>query len=871
MAEKEKEKTPMRRQYEEIKSRYPDCMLLFRLGDFYEMFDEDAQTASDELELTLTTRDRNKPPEEQVPMCGVPYHAANSYIKRLIDRGHKVAVCDQLEDPALTKGLVKRDVIRVITPGTLTDEGMLDFERPNYICALWLEGGRGGAASCEVSTGEFCAADFPEAAEEHIINELGSFAPNEAILSAGAQESRRVTDFLASKLSCMSQREDGLFEPGAAEALLLRRFGCADVRELGLDGCEGAVRAAGALLAYISDAQRCDMKHISRLDVIEGSSCMELDYVTRRSLELTETMRYGDKNGSLLGMLDFTKTPMGGRMLRSWVERPLLSLPEIVRRHAAVQELFSDNLRRAELIRAMSGMGDMQRILARVSNSTAGARDLNVLMRACERVPDILGLLDGFSSALLRRAAGMDSLADVCSDIKNALLDKPNISLTEGNLLREGYAPKVDHLREIRDRGSEYLAKLEAAERERTGIKRLKIGYNRVFGYYFDVPRAAAASLPEDFIRKQTLVSSERFVTTQLKELETEITTASEQICRLEYAYFCDLRQSVGERAARIQDTAEKLALVDTLCSLAEAAVRRNYCRPEMDLSGAIDIRDGRHPVVEQTQKDTLFVPNDARLDRADERVLIITGPNMAGKSTYMRQTALIVLMAQMGSFVPARSATIGIVDRVFTRIGASDDLSAGQSTFMVEMSEVAGILRHATSRSLILLDEIGRGTSTYDGMAIARAVLEYCADKRRLGAKTLFSTHYHELTDLEGSVPGVRNYYITARKQGGSLIFLRKVVRGAADDSYGIEVAKLAGVPDSVIERAKKCLAQLLAGGASLAAPAPAPAREEAQLSLGDAAGQEALDRLRAASLDTMSPIEAMNLLYELKRKLEG
>ena len=478
MAEKEKEKTPMRRQYEEIKSRYPDCMLLFRLGDFYEMFDEDAQTASDELELTLTTRDRNKPPEEQVPMCGVPYHAANSYIKRLIDRGHKVAVCDQLEDPALTKGLVKRDVIRVITPGTLTDEGMLDFERPNYICALWLEGGRGGAAFCEVSTGEFCAADFPEAAEEHIINELGSFAPNEAILSAGAQESRRVTDFLASKLSCMSQREDGLFEPGAAEALLLRHFGCADVRELGLDGCEGAVRAAGALLAYISDAQRCDMKHISRLDVIEGSSCMELDYVTRRSLELTETMRYGDKNGSLLGMLDFTKTPMGGRMLRSWVERPLLSLPEIVRRHAAVQELFSDNLRRAELIRAMSGMGDMQRILARVSNSTAGARDLNVLMRACERVPDILGLLDGFSSALLRRAAGMDSLADVCSDIKNALLDKPNISLTEGNLLREGYAPKVDHLREIRDRGSEYLAKLEAAERERTGIKRLKIGYN---------------------------------------------------------------------------------------------------------------------------------------------------------------------------------------------------------------------------------------------------------------------------------------------------------------------------------------------------------------------------------------------------------
>ncbi len=864
------EKTPMRRQYEEIKSRYPDCMLLFRLGDFYEMFDEDAQTAADELDLMLTTRDRNKPPEEQTPMCGVPYHAANSYIKKLIDHGHKVAVCDQLEDPALTKGLVKRDVIRVITPGTVTDEGMLDYERPNYLCALWLDGRRGGAAFCDVSTGEFCAADFPDFAEDHTLNELTRFSPNEAVLSAGAGASRRVTDFITTRVECMYQVEDAGFEYAAAEQQLLHHFGVSSLEELGLAGCEGAVRASGALLGYIGETQKCDMKHISRLDLFEGGRYMELDYATRRSLELTETMRSGEKSGSLLGILDFTKTPMGGRLLRTWVERPLLSAAEIGRRHAAVQELVSDSMRRAELIRAMTGMGDMLRILARVSNGTASPRDLNVLMRAAERVPDMLALLQGSSSALLKNAAAMDSLADVCSDIKAAISDKPNLLVHEGGILREGYSEQVDRLRNVRDKGTKLITEMEAAERERTGIKRLKIGYNRVYGYYIDVPKTFTGELPEDYVRKQTLVANERYFTAELKQLETELTTAQERVCQLEYKYFCDLRDSIADRVERIQATAEQIAVVDTLCSLAEAAVRYNYCRPEFDLSGTIDIKDGRHPVVERLQKDTLFVPNDAHLDQSDERVLIITGPNMAGKSTYMRQTALIVLMAQIGSFVPARSATLSVVDRVFTRIGASDDLSAGQSTFMVEMSEVAGILRSATRSSLILLDEIGRGTSTYDGMAIARAVLEYCADKRRLGAKTLFSTHYHELTDLEGQISGVCNYYITARKQGGSLIFLRKVVRGAADESYGIEVAKLAGVPDSVIERAKKCLAELLSGAVDLSAPRAARA-DDGQLSLGDAAGEEVLERLRAAALDTMSPIEAMNLLYELKRKLEG
>ena len=664
------EKTPMRRQYEEIKSRYPDCMLLFRLGDFYEMFDEDAQTAADELDLMLTTRDRNKPPEEQTPMCGVPYHAANSYIKKLIDHGHKVAVCDQLEDPALTKGLVKRDVIRVITPGTVTDEGMLDYERPNYLCALWLDGRRGGAAFCDVSTGEFCAADFPDFAGDHTLNELTRFSPNEAVLSAGAAASRRVTDFITTRVECMYQVEDAGFEYAAAEQQLLHHFGVSSLEELGLAGCEGAVRASGALLGYIGETQKCDMKHISRLDLFEGGRYMELDYATRRSLELTETMRSGEKSGSLLGILDFTKTPMGGRLLRSWVERPLLSAAEIGRRHAAVQELVSDSLRRAELIRAMTGMGDMLRILARVSNGTASPRDLNVLMRAAERVPDMLALLQGSSSALLKNAAAMDSLADVCSDIKAAISDKPNLLVHEGGILREGYCERVARVRSVRDKGTKLITEMEAAERERTGIKRLKIGYNRVYGYYIDVPKTFTGELPEDYVRKQTLVANERYFTAELKQLETELTTAQERVCQLEYKYFCDLRDSIADRVERIQATAEQIAVVDTLCSLAEAAVRYNYCRPEFDLSGTIDIKDGRHPVVERLQKDTLFVPNDAHLDQSDERVLIITGPNMAGKSTYMRQTALIVLMAQMGSFVPARSATLSVVDRVFTRIG---------------------------------------------------------------------------------------------------------------------------------------------------------------------------------------------------------
>ena len=864
------ELTPMKAQYNEIKSQYRDCLLLFRLGDFYELFDEDAKKAAKELDLALTTRDRGKPADEQTPMCGVPYHSAEAYIARLIAKGYKVAVCEQTEDPALAKGLVKRDVIRVITPGTVTESSMLEEGRSNYVCAVYLDAVSGAAAFCDVSTGEFCAAAFAEDCVAHIGNELARFSPREAVLSEGAAADEGVCSFLRQRLGCLLEPDGGRFDYMAGAAALCEQFGAQDVDALGLGDAPAAVRACGALLRYVKETQKCDLSNIDALDLFEGGKYMELDYAARRSLELTENQRTGEKRGSLLWVLDRTKTPMGGRLLRSWVERPLLSPVAIKRRLSAVSELHGESVLRQELRRALAGIGDMQRLVGRAVFGSANGRDLAALGECCAQLPELKRLLAGRSSALLRQAAALDELADVRQDIERAICDEPPFSVREGGILRSGYSEEVDRLRNIRDNGAKLVSELEARERERTGIKKLKVGYNKVFGYYIDVPNSAGAvELPPEYIRKQTLVSNERYFTPELKELETELTGARERICELEYSFFTELRVSVAARVERIKRSAEAVAELDALCSLAEVAARNNYTCPEVDLSGVIAISEGRHPVVELAQKDTLFVPNDTLLGGADDRVAVITGPNMAGKSTYMRQTALIVLMAQMGSFVPAKSASIGVVDRVFTRIGASDDLSAGQSTFMVEMTEVAEILRCATRNSLIILDEIGRGTSTYDGMAIARAVLEYCAG-RRLGAKTMFATHYHELTALEGSVKGVRNYYITARKQGGKLIFLRKIVRGAADESYGIEVAKLAGVPEQVVARAREYLSEL--SSAPKAAPAPAGAEADmGQLSLGNAAEGEAAEAIRSAPLDTMSPIEAMNLLYELKRKLEG
>ena len=862
------ENTPMKKQYNAIKEQYGDCLLFFRLGDFYEMFDDDARLASKELDLALTTRDRSvEDPEERTPMCGVPYHSAEAYIARLIAKGYKVAICEQTEDPALAKGLVSREVIRVITPGTVTESSMLEEGRSNYICAVCLDGPGAGLAFCDVSTGEFCCAAYEAEAVSHALNELGRFAPREAVLSTGAEKEPAILDFLTKRLDAMPEHGGGSFDYLCAAARVCEQFGFGDVDAAGLGDSPSAVCAAGALLDYIARTQKFDLSHISRLDVFSGGKYMELDWTTRRNLELTESLRSGEKRGSLLWVLDRTRTPMGGRLLRAWVERPLLSPVAIKRRLTAVEELYKDNVARGELMLALKEISDMQRLIGRAVYGTAGGRDLRTLSDCAAVLPRLKALLAPFRSMELQDIRAMDELQDIRYEIDRAVCDEPPFSVREGGILRVGYSEELDRLRDLRDNGARTIAELEERERKRCGIKKLKVGYNKVFGYYIDIPRSAGLeNVPEDYIRKQTLVSNERYFTQELKELENELLSARDRINELEYQFFTELRLLVAEQVDRVQAAAEAVARLDALCSLAEVAVRNGYVMPEVDASRELRIEEGRHPVVEQTVKDVLFVPNDACLNDGDQRVAIVTGPNMAGKSTYMRQTALIVLMAQMGSFVPAKSATVGIVDRVFTRIGASDDLASGQSTFMVEMSEMADILRHATAASLLILDEIGRGTSTFDGMAIARSVLEYCADKRRLGAKTMFATHYHELSALEGQLPGVMNYNITAKKQGGRLVFLRKIVRGAADDSYGIEVAKLAGLPESIVAKAKGYLRELESQGVSALPRAADPGED--QISLSDLGADEVRQRLLAADLNTLTPIEAMNLLYELQRK---
>ena len=848
----------MKMQYQQIKSKYSDCLLFFRLGDFYEMFDEDARVASRELDLALTTRDRSvADPEQRTPMCGVPYHSSQTYIARLIAKGYKVAICEQIEDPATAKGLVKRDVIRIITPGTVTDAAMLEEGKSNYLGAVYCEAGKCAAAFCDISTGEFCVAAFEGDNLSHVLNELGRFAPRELIMNKGAAETQTIPDFAQKKLGCLLEMGGDDYEYTACAAIVCEQFKLNSVEEAGLGD------------KYIGETQKTDMAHIRRIDLFTGGKYMELDWATRRSLELTESLRTGEKRGSLLWVLDKTKTPMGGRELRAWIERPLLSPIAIKRRLSAVDELFKDNVTRGEIIDTLRGMGDMQRLIGRVVYGTANGRDLLVLRDCAAALPRIVELLGPFKSALLRSIAELDTLDEILMRINWAICDDPPFSVREGGILKPGYSDQVDQLRNIRDNGAQAVAELEAKERVRTGIKKLKIGYNKVFGYFIDVPKSAGEGrIPDNYIRKQTLVSNERYFTPELKELETTLLTASDKIKQLEYDFFMDLCNTIAQQVASVQATAEAVAQLDVLCSFAEVAVRNDYCMPEIDASGELIIRQGRHPVVEQTLSDVAFVPNDTQLNCEGNRVAIVTGPNMAGKSTYMRQTALITLMAQTGSFVPAKSAVIGVVDRVFTRIGASDDLASGQSTFMLEMSEVANILSHATERSLLILDEIGRGTSTYDGMAIARAVLEYCADKKRLGAKTMFATHYHELSALEGSVEGVHNYSISAKKQGDSLVFLRKIVPGSADDSYGIEVAKLAGVPNKVVSMAKTYLKQL---EADAAAPKTEKQDESDQISLADAGTDEVGRILRSTDINSLTPLEALNLLSELQQKARG
>ena len=877
------ELTPMMKQYWKVKEEHPDCLLFFRLGDFYEMFHDDAKLGAEELGLTLTTRDRGKPEDERVPMCGVPYHSAQNYIARLIKRGYKVAICEQMEDPATAKGLVDRDVIRIVTPGTAMDDVMLDESRNNYICAIYLDSAGAALARCDLSTGEFKAVPFQgKDWLGHLLNALAACPPSEAILSDGAYAQRELTDFLRERLGCLCENGgEARFRPAQAKAALVD-CGLWPEGEALPEGPEGGLllgnQAAGALAAYLKETQKTDLSHLSRLEV-DGAKTqryLELDLAARRTLELTETNRGQEKKGSLLWVLDKTKTPMGHRLIRAWIEQPLCSPTAIAIRQDQVAALTADAVVREELALTLRRVPDLERLIGKVVYGSANARDMLTLADGLAVLPELAAQAAPLAQAAPRRFAFLDQftgLDDLEQLLHAAIRDDEDdnrlpFTIREGGFIRPGYDGEVDRLRDILDHGTDLLAALEGREKERTGIKSLKVRYNKVFGYYIEVSKSYYSMVPDDYIRKQTLVNCERFITQELKDLEHEILSAQSRVTALEYQLFCRLRDTAAERVRQVQDVAGAVGCLDVLCSFAAAAVGGGYVRPEVDDSGVIDIREGRHPVVERMLKDSLFVPNDTHMDGGDDRLSIITGPNMAGKSTYMRQVALIVLMAQMGSFVPAKSARIGVVDRVFTRIGASDDLAAGQSTFMVEMTEVAAMLKNATSRSLLILDEIGRGTSTYDGMSIARAVLEHCADKRRLGAKTLFATHYHELTSAGDSIEGVRNYHIAAKMRGDTIVFLRKIVPGGADQSYGVEVAKLAGVPGKVVDRAREILAELESQGAD--APAPrARSGPDSQVSLGDMAGAAVLDELRSAAVDTLTPIEALNLLYKLKQQL--
>ena len=869
MATATNELTPMQRQYQAIKEKNQDCILFFRLGDFYEMFNKDAQLAARELDLTLTTRDRNKPKEEQTPMCGIPYHSADAYISRLVQKGYKVAICEQMTDPATTKGLVERDITRIVTPGTVTESCMLEERKNNYFACLYGHAGSYGMAFCDISTGSFyttVCADARAAASE-----LGRFTPAEVLRGGENARCDILDEVLFQRLSCcVDEGRVEQFDLSAAEELLEQHFGC-PLAQLGLTGLPAAIIASGTLLQTLKLLQKNDLSHIRQLQYYTTGRFMELDLDARRNLELTETLRSKDKKGSLLWVLDKTSTAMGGRMLRGWMEKPLLDVAEIGRRQNAVEELVKDTICRGELIEALKGISDFERIMTRIVTGSVNCRDLLGLASGFRALPEIKQRLEQAEAPLLRMLAErIDTMQPWADRIENTIVDEPPLTVREGGIIRRGAHPEADRLWDLMTGGDKTILGVEASEKERTGIRTLKIGYNRVFGYYIEVSKSFMDQVPEHYIRKQTLANCERYITQELKDLENQVLNAKERLTALEYQIFTQLREDLAAQATAVQVTAAAVAEADALCSLASVAVQRGYCRPEITLDNEITITDGRHPVVEVMLKDTLFVPNDTELGSVNNQVSIITGPNMAGKSTYMRQVALIVLMAQMGSFIPARSAKIGIVDRIFTRIGASDDLASGQSTFMVEMSEVATILKYATARSLLILDEIGRGTSTYDGMAIARAVLEYTANPRRLGAKTLFATHYHELSTMEDKLPNVKNYNIAVKKRGDQMIFLRKIVPGAADDSYGIEVAKLAGLPNAVVTRAREILEELEAEGGIMRAAKPVSQPDD-QISMLDLGNQQVCDALSALTVETLTPIEAMNELYKLKKMLNG
>ncbi len=862
--------SPMMQQYFEVKDKYPEHIVFFRLGDFYEMFFDDAVTVSRALELTLTGRDCGQ--AERAPMCGIPYHSAEIYIKKLIDLNFRVAICEQTEDPKLAKGIVKREVVRIVTPGTLTESNLLDDSENNFLAALFVEGT--GAAVCfaDISTGTAELFSYKEKNSEElreaVINELSRFSPAEILVNPAAASDNGIVGFIRNSLdlreTLMSNEN---FSPKINTDVLLRQFNADDISKLRVDTADNcALSALCGLFYYISDTQRAAVGRFTELKTFTDRRFMELDLTARRNLELCETMRSKEKKGSLLWVLDHTRTSMGKRLLRSYIEQPLIKPAVIIDRLDAVEELTINMVRLSELGDALDGVYDLERLMTRVMYKTATPRDISALAQTALKMPELKAMTADCRSSLLRGLSeAISELSDISALVCNAIVDEPPALLKDGGVIKDGFNAELDRLRGIIKGGESILTDIESRERERTGIKNLKVSYNRVFGYYIEVTKSYYDLVPQEYIRKQTLANCERFITDELKKAEEDILGAGEKVLVLEAEIFAEVRDFIASRLAEVQTTARCVAALDVLCSFADVSMKNNYVRPDISIDGVIDIKAGRHPVVE-LMTDEMYVPNDAYLDNNSSRMAIITGPNMSGKSTFMRQTALIVLMAQTGCFVPAEHAKISIVDRIFTRVGASDDLTAGQSTFMVEMSEVADILKHATKQSLVILDEVGRGTSTFDGISIATAVAEHIANPRKIGCKTLFATHYHELIGLEGKIDGVKNYSVAVKKYGESIRFLRKIVEGGVDDSYGIEVAKLAGLPKSVISRAKELLGEMETEKAA-ARPAEAP-RE--QITFGSMADDEVISRLKKTNPDEYSPRDALALLQELCEMLQ-
>ncbi len=857
--------SPMMSQYMEIKERNADSIVFFRLGDFYEMFFEDAKTASEELDLTLTGRDCGQ--EERAPMCGVPFHSCEGYIARLVEKGYKVAICEQVEDPATAKGLVKREVVRVITPGTVIEESMLKEDKNNYLASVCFFEGVVSICFADITTGKAVVTELSgDNTNQQVMNEIARFAPAEIVTASKIELNPQLVEFIKNMTDCMiTVRDKSYFDISSAEETVKSHFAVISPENLGIKSGSPAVAALGSLINYVYETGGNRETIINEVEYYSPKEYMYLDYTAVRNLELIETMRSKSKKGSLLWVLDKTKTAMGKRMLRSWVEKPLISFNRINERLNAVEELTDNTIMRGELMEYMSGIRDLERLLTRIVYRTANAKDLNTVADTCLKLPYIKQALVGANSKLLCKLfAELDEMIDVERLIHGAIDKDPPAIIREGGMFKKGYSAELDELIYIIENGAGIVSEIENRERERTGIKNLRVRYNKVFGYYIEVTNSFKDKVPEDYIRRQTLTNAERYITEELKALETKVIGAKDRREQLEYEMFSALLTTLAEQLKRFQTTSETVAQLDALCSLAETAVRNDYVRPRLNTEGIIEIRSGRHPVVEQMIK-TPFVSNDTYLDLKADRCAVITGPNMAGKSTYMRQVALITIMAQTGSFVPAESANISITDAVFTRVGASDDLASGQSTFMVEMSEVASIIKNATGNSLLILDEIGRGTSTFDGMSIARAVLEFVADKKKLGAKTLFATHYHELTELEHQLKGIRNYNIAVKKRGDDITFLRRIVRGGADDSYGIEVAKLAGLPDSVISRAKEILKKTLEEGVTVTKTVRA---EDPQLPLEFGISSGITEELKVLDVNTMTPIECMSILSDLSKR---